>query len=287
VATSGMLPPPPSDSEPWTEKDFAAIVVFLRHQIGITLEPHRMGLLQARLRSRVQVKGFSSFSQFHEQVLRNDSSGWGAQLLIDLSTVNHTSFFREPAHFTFLSEHVAASLKEAPTSTIRLWSAGCSSGQEPYSMAISLAEALAPHGLAKVEIWASDLSLEMLKVGASAIYGTRDVQGVSPSRLRRFFLLGRGPREGSFKVVPEIRDLVKFRHLDLRNTIWALPNDFHIIFCRNVSIYFAEEERMVLLDRLSQHIRPGGWLVMGNGEILPSVPASLRKHSPSLYQREA
>ena len=287
MATSGMLPPPPSDSEPWSEKDFAAIVAFLRHQIGITLEPHRMGLLQARLRSRVQVKGFSSFCQFHEQVLRNDPSGWGAQLLIDLSTVNHTSFFREPAHFTFLSEHVSASLKDAPTSTVRFWSAGCSSGQEPYSMAMSLAEALPPHGLAKVEIWASDLSLEMLKVAASAIYATRDVQGVSPARLRRFFLLGRGPREGSFRIVPEIRDLVKFRHLDLRNSIWALPNDFHVIFCRNVSIYFAEEERLVLLNRLSQHLRPGGWLVMGNGEILPSVPASLRKHSPSLYQREA
>lgn len=287
MATSGMLPPPLSDYEPWSEKDFAAIVAFLRHQIGITLEPHRMGLLQARLRSCVQVKGFSSFCQFHEQVLRNDPSGWGAQLLIDLSTVNHTSFFREPAHFTFLSEHVSAALKDAPTSTVRLWSAGCSSGQEPYSMAMSLAEALPPHGLAKVEILASDLSLEMLRVAASAIYDTRDVQGVSPARLRRFFLLGRGPREGSFRIVPEIRDLVKFRHLDLRNTIWALPNDFHVILCRNVSIYFAEEERLVLLNRLSQHLRPGGWLVMGNGEILRSVPASLRKHSPSLYQREA
>jgi len=287
VATSGMLPPPLSDYEPWSEKDFAAIVAFLRHQIGITLEPHRMGLLQARLRSCVQVKGFSSFCQFHEQVLRNDPSGWGAQLLIDLSTVNHTSFFREPAHFTFLSEHVSAALKDAPTSTVRLWSAGCSSGQEPYSMAMSLAEALPPHGLAKVEILASDLSLEMLRVAASAIYDTRDVQGVSPARLRRFFLLGRGPREGSFRIVPEIRDLVRFRHLDLRNTIWALPNDFHVILCRNVSIYFAEEERLVLLNRLSQHLRPGGWLVMGNGEILRSVPASLRKHSPSLYQREA
>jgi chemotaxis protein methyltransferase CheR len=246
-----------------------------------------MGLLQARLRSRVQLKGFTSFTQFHEQVLKVDVAGWGAQLLIDLSTVNHTSFFREPAHFTFLSEKVAGWLKEAPGSTVRLWSAGCSSGQEPYSMAIALAETLQPHALAKVDVWASDLSLEMLKVAAGAIYTTRDVQGVSPARLRRFFLLGRGPRDGSFRVVPEIRDLIKFRHLDLRNSIWALPNDYHVIFCRNVSIYFAEEERMVLLDRLAQHLRPGGWLVMGNGEILPAVPSSLRKHSPSLYQRES
>jgi chemotaxis protein methyltransferase CheR len=287
VATSGMLPLPPSDPEPWSEKDFAPIISFLRHQIGITLEPHRMGLLQARLRSRLQVKGFSSFTQFHEQVLKVEpTTGWGSQLLVDLSTVNHTSFFREPAHFTFLCEYVAGCQREAPGSAVRIWSAGCSSGQEPYSMAMALAESLPNHALSKVDIWASDLSLEMLKVAASAIYTTRDVQGVSPARLRRFFLLGRGPREGSFRIVPEIRDLVKFRHLDLRNSVWALPNDYHMIFCRNVSIYFAEDERLVLLDRLSHHLRPGGWLVMGNGEILPVVPASLRKHSPSLYQRE-
>ena len=117
----------------------------------------------------------------------------------------------------------------------------------------------------------------MLKLAAGAIYTTRDVQGISPARLRRFFLLGRGPRAGSFRVVPEIRDLVKFRHLDLRNPVWTVPNDFPIIFCRNVSIYFAEEERLTLLDRLAQHLRPGGWLAMGNGEILPEVPPTLAK----------
>jgi chemotaxis protein methyltransferase CheR len=281
-----MLPPSPADPEPWSEKDFAPITAFLRHQIGITLEAHRIGLLQARLRSRLQAKGFNSFTHFHELVLRNDSAGWGAQLLIDLSTVNHTAFFREPAHFTFMAERVVAWLKESPAATIRIWSAGCSSGQEPYSMAMALAETIQNVSPQKFEIWASDLSLEMLKIAAGAIYTTRDVQGVSPARLRRFFLLGRGPRQGSFRVVPEIRDLVKFRHLDLRNPVWPVSNDFPIVFCRNVSIYFAEDERLPLLQRLAQHLRPGGWLVMGNGEILPEVPHSLRKHSPSLFQKE-
>jgi len=281
-----MLPPPPADPEPWSEKDFVPIPVFLRNQIGITLETHRLGLLQARLRSRLQVKGFKSFAHFHEQVLKSDPTGWGAQLLIDLSTVNHTAFFREPAHFTFMAERVAAWLKESPATTIRIWSAGCSSGQEPYSMAMVLAETLQNLSPQRVEIWASDLSLEMLKIAAGAIYTTRDVQGVSPARLRRFFLLGRGPRQGSFRVVPEIRDLVKFRHLDLRNPVWPVPNDFPIVFCRNVSIYFAEDERLTLLNRLAQHLRPAGWLAMGNGEILSEVPHSLRKHSPSLFQKE-
>jgi len=274
------------EPEPWSEKDFAPIMSFLRHQVGITLEAHRMGLLQARLRSRLQVKGLNSFTQFFEQVLKVDPGGWGAQLLIDLSTVNHTSFFREPGHFTFMAEKVAVWLKESPGMNVRIWSAGCSSGQEPYSMAMVLAESIASFSSQKLDIWASDLSLEMLKIAAGAIYTTRDVQGISAARLRRFFLLGRGPREGSFRVVPEIRDLVKFRHLDLRNPVWTVPNDFPMIFCRNVSIYFAEEERLTLLNRLAQHLRPGGWLAMGNGEILPEVPHSLRKHSPSLFQKE-
>ncbi|AMV36446.1 CheR family methyltransferase [Planctomyces sp. SH-PL62] len=288
MATSGLLPPSPSgEPDAWSEKDFGCVIVFLRSQIGISLETHRLGLLQARLRSRLQARGIASFSQFYDQALRPDPTGWGAQLLIDLSTVNHTSFFREPAHFTFLIEKVSQWLRESPTSSVRIWSAGCSSGQEPYSMAMALAEALPPHSLSRIDIWGSDLSLEMLKVAAGAIYTTRDVQGVSQARLRRFFLLGRGPREGSFRIVPEIRDLVKFRHIDLRTAHWAIPTDFHVVFCRNVSIYFSDEERQVLLNRLAQHIRPAGWLVMGNGEILPSVPAVFHKQSPSIFQKEA
>ncbi|WP_240911118.1 CheR family methyltransferase [Paludisphaera soli] len=287
MASSGMLPPSPSnDPEPWSEKDFGGVIGFLRSQIGISLETHRMGLLQARLRSRLQARGIASFTQFYDQALRPDPTGWGAQLLIDLSTVNHTSFFREPAHFTFLIEKVTQWLRESPNGPVRIWSAGCSSGQEPYSMAMALAEALPQHSLSRIDIWGSDLSLEMLKVAAGAIYTARDVQGVSQARLRRFFLLGRGPREGSFRIVPEIRDLVKFRHIDLRTSPWSIPSDFHMVFCRNVSIYFSDDERQVLLNRLAQHIRPGGWLIMGNGEILPSVPAMFRKQSPSIFQKE-
>lgn len=281
----GSPPPPPDD--PWSEKDFAPIVSFLRKQIGITLEPHRMGLLQARLRSRLQAGGFTSFNHFNERVLKLDPNGPGQQLLIDLSTVNHTAFFREPAHFTFMAERVAQWVKENPTATIKLWSAGCSTGQEPYSMAMVLAETLPGVNPQRVEIWASDLSREVLETAARAIYNARDVQGVAPVRLRRFFLRGSGPRSGSYRVVPEIRDLVKFRHLDLRNASWTMPSDLHMIFCRNVSIYFADEERMELLNRLAQHLRPSGWLAMGNGEILQAVPAMLKKHSPSLYRKEA
>lgn len=280
-------PPPAPEPEPWSEPDFQPIVAFLRNQIGITLEPHRMGLLQARLRSRLQQRAYPSFSRFWERVLKVDPTGPGMQLLIDLSTVNHTAFFREAAHFTFMSERLLPLFKDPSAGPIRIWSAGCSTGQEPYSMAMVLAETIPNLSPQKVEIWSTDLSLEVVKAAARAMYVQRDVAGVSPARLRRFFLRGKGQRDGTFRIVPELRDLMKFRHLDLRNPVWPLPSDFHVILCRNVSIYFAEDERMNLLNRLASYLRVGGWLAMGNGEILPGVPNSLRKIAPSIYRKEA
>lgn len=244
-----------------------------------------MGLLQARLRSRLQAKGYPSFTRFNERVLKNDPSGPGMQLLIDLSTVNHTAFFREPNHFTFLSEKLSSAIRSGSEGLVRIWSAGCSTGQEPYSMAMVLHETIQNLVPQKVEIQATDLSMEVVKAAARAIYNERDVAGVSQARQRRFFLRGRGPRAGSFRIVPEVRDMVKFRHLDLRTAVWPMPNDLHAIFCRNVSIYFADDERMDLLNRLAQYLRPGGWLVMGNGEILPGVPSGLRKIAPAIFQR--
>ena len=279
-------PSPAPEADPWSEKDFAPIVAFLRHQIGITLEPHRMGLLQARLRSKLQAGGFTSFGHFNDRMLKADPTGPGMQLLIDLSTVNHTAFFREAAHFTFMAEQIIAWLKDSPATAVKIWSAGCSTGQEPFSMAMVLTEMIANLPAGRVEIWASDLSREVLEAAARAIYRDNDVRGVTPARLRRFFLRGHGPRAGSYRVVPEVRDMVKFRHLDLRNPTWVVPGDFHMIFCRNVSIYFADDERLELLNRLAQHLRPGGWLVMGNGEIIQSVPSILRKQSPSVYRKE-
>ena len=248
----------PSEPEPWSADDFAPIVNFLRTKIGITLEPHRMGLLQARLRSRLQSQGFPSFVRFNERVLKVDPNGPGMQLLIDLSTVNHTAFFREAAHFTFLIEKLGPALKDLTRGPVRIWSAGCSTGQEPYSMAMVLAENMPNLSPQRVEMWATDLSLEVVNAAAAAMYGTRDLAGISPARVRRFFLKGRGPKEGTYRVVPEIRDL----------------------------IYFAEDERIDLFNRLAQHLRPGGWLVMGNGEILSGVPSSLRKHAPSIFRKE-
>ena len=209
------------------------------------------------------------------------------QLLIDLSTVNHSTFFREPIQLQALADHLAGLVRARPQAAgpVRVWSAGCSAGQEPYSLAMMLAESLPGVSAAAIEIRATDIALEVVRSAARAIYEARDLADVSPERLRRFFLRGRGTRQGSYRVVPEIRRLVTFQHLDLRKPAWPLPEDFDAILCRNVAIYFGEAERLVLLDRLAERLRPGGWLVVGNCEILPERPGVLQKIAASIFRR--
>ena len=182
-------PNPQGEPEPWSEADFAPIVAFLRNQIGITLEPHRMGLLQARLRSRLQARAYPSFTRFYERVLKADPTGPGVQLLIDLEHGQpHGLLPPSPASFTFMAERLAPIFKDParPASSGSGRKPAARTGQEPYSMAMVLAES-DPHTISpnRVEIWASDLSLEVVKVAARSIYQqTRGLcEGVSPARL--------------------------------------------------------------------------------------------------------
>jgi chemotaxis protein methyltransferase CheR len=272
--------------EPWSPDDFRPIARMLQTRRGVVLPPHRLSLLQARLHARLRSRGIPSFTWFHNQVLAAAPGGSGMQLLVDLSTVNHTSFFREAPQIDAVAQHLAGRLRSDPLEPVRVWSAGCSGGQEPYSLAMVVTElvpGLSPHQL---EIWASDVSWEMIHAAARATYDERILGDISPERIRRFFMRGRGRRRGYYRIVPEIRRFVTFQHFDLRSADWPVPGDFDAILCRNVALYFTEAERPALLDRLAHRLRKGGWLVVGNCEILPDRPGVLEKLGPSIF-REA
>jgi chemotaxis protein methyltransferase CheR len=274
---------------PWSAEDFRPIAAVLRGRPGGPLPPQRLDLIRARLQARLRSRGLPSFTWFHENVLRPRPGGSGMQMLIDLSTVNHTTFFREAAPLWFLAERLAERLRGSATATatVRVWSAGCSAGQEPYSLAMTLAELLPSLAPGRFVGWASDMSLEMIRTAARAIYPGRDLADVSPERLRRFFLRGRGPRQGAYRIVPEVRRLWTFLHFDLHEADWPVPDDLDAILCRNVAIYFAEADRRPLLDRLAGRLRDGGWLAVGNCEILPDCPPVLRKVGPSMFRKES
>jgi len=278
-------PPRDEDPEPWSVEDFEAIAAVLRARRGAPLPPHRLNLLKARLRARLVARGIKSFTAFRDRKIRNQPDGSGMQLLIDLTTVNHTTFFREQPQLLALAAYLADRQRSAAAGKVRVWSAGCSAGQEPYSLAMTLAELVPDLAARGPEILATDVSLEMVRGAARGIYAARDMADVSRDRLRRFFLRGRGPRHGAFRVAPEIRQLVTFQHFDLRSQAWPIAGTFDAILCRNVALYFEEAERIELVDRLAGRLKEGGWLVVGNCEIFPDRPGLLRKHAPSTYRR--
>jgi chemotaxis protein methyltransferase CheR len=274
--------------EPWSDADFLPVAAILRARPhGGALSSQRLALIRSRLQVRLQARGIPSFTSFHDHHLHARSDGTGMQLLIDLSTVNHSAFFREPASLLALADRLAGLVRTRlpAAGPVRVWSAGCAAGQEPYSLAILMAERLPGLTPVALEIRATDIALEVVRSGARAIYDARELAEMAPERLRQFFLRGRGTRQGTYRIAPEIRRLVTFQHLDLHHATWPVPEEFDAILCRNVALYFSEAQRPVLLDRLAERLRPGGWLVVGSCEILPERPGLLRKVAPSIFLR--
>jgi chemotaxis protein methyltransferase CheR len=275
----------PHSPEPWSPEDFRAVAAVLHARHGEALPTQRVTLVRARLQAKLEARGVPSFSWFHEHILKPRPQGSGMQMLIDVSTINHSAFLREPETLGLIVSRLVEQLARGPA---RAWCAGCAAGQEPYSLAMLLAErtpaALVP---GQLEIRATDLSLEMVRAGASAVYEAKDIAGLAPERLRRFFLRGRGPRRGTYRVVPEIRRLIVWQQLDLRAPEWPVPGDCDAVLCRNVVLYVPEPERLPLLDRLAGFLRPGGWLAIGSGELLPGAPRRLERVAPALYRRRA
>lgn len=273
--------------EPWSDDDFRPIAALLRRDSG-TLSARRLGLIRSRLQIRLQHGGMPSFTWFYVHELARRPAGAGMQMLADLTTINHSAFFREPIPLRALVEHLAGLLRSRP-GPVRVWSAGCAAGQEPYSLAILLGESepttIPPPG--RLEVRATDVSLGMVQAGARAVYEARALTALEPDRLRRFFLRGQGDNDGCYRVVPEVRALVTFQHLDLRRPDWPIPGDFDAILWRNVAIYFDEGERLTILDRMAGRLRDGGWLVVGACEILPELPGLLHKIAPAIFRKEA
>jgi chemotaxis protein methyltransferase CheR len=268
----------------WSAAGFEPISRVLASELSIKLAPHRLHLLQARLQARLQAEGCVGFSELVRRLTRAETRGAAVQLLIDLSTVNHTAFFRELRTLRAAADHLACLLVEGGR-MVRAWSAGCSTGQEPYSLLMLLVDALGELGRDRLEFWATDLSLDAVKTGARGTYPERDLTGIEPNRLRRYFLRGRGSHLGSYRVEPPLRRIVTWAQLDLSSPSWMVPAGLDLILCRNVSIYFEEHARGDLFERLALHLGPGGLLVLGQGEILPARPKLLERRSQGVFRR--
>ncbi len=268
-----------------SEFEFIRSLVYERSRI--TLDHSKRELVAARVGRRLRERNLASVTDYCE-LLRDPEHDEERARLIDAISTNHTAFFREIAHFDFIVRRIAPEVRARgrprPGARYRVWSAACSSGEEAYSIAMTLAEQLADTAWSwRVE--ATDISRPMLELAAAAIYPQEAVRPVTPPWARRYFLRGVGPQAGNWRVKPAIREGVVFRQLNLLAGPPPFTEPFDLIFCRNVMIYFDGPTQEQLLLHLAEKLAPGGYLMIGHSESLPRTKRTLERIQPAVYRR--
>lgn len=249
----------------------------LIHDIaGIHLSDAKKPLVAGRLNKRLRSLGMATYGEYFRLVGKDKTE---LQTCVDLLTTNETYFFREPKHFDFLREKVLPTWDRRQP--LRLWSGACSSGEEPYTLAMILAEGL---GERPWEILASDLSTRVLATARKGQYPLTEAEGIPPALLRRHCFKGVGENEGTFLVDPRLASRISFRQINLNNSLPELGT-FDIIFLRNVMIYFDIPTKRQVVERLVRTLRPGGYFFISHSESLNGVTDALKMVSPSIYQR--
>jgi chemotaxis protein methyltransferase CheR len=264
-----------------TTREFEQISRLAHEHFGLDLPHAKQSLVSARLGKHLLDLGLNSFEAYFEHVV-SDHSGAALTSMVDHLTTNHTSFFREPAHFDFLRKTVFPALRTR--SRIDIWSAACSSGEEPYSIAMSLLEEAREDTQAKVRIKASDISTRVLEDGRRGIYACHRFRGLPESFLRKYLLKGSDATGDCYRFKQEVRSLIQFEHMNLMQPIPA-GYRFSVIFCRNIMIYFDRATQQDLVHRLTAQLEPGGYLLIGHSESLNAISHGLEYISPATYRK--
>ena len=262
------------------ERQFIAIRDLVHRICGINLHEGKEGLVQSRLGRQLRLLGLSDFDVYLEHV-RADTTGKALSDLVDALTTNKTSFFRESRHFDLLRDEVVPALL-ARQRRIRVWSAGCSSGEEPYTLGMVLRQAIPSRTALDVRILATDLATPVLEKARQATYEETVVGDVPDPYRRTYFKCVRREPPRLYSVTDDIRGLVQFARLNLMDP-WPMRGPLDVIFCRNVMIYFAKSTQERLIARFSELLAPGGHLFVGHSESLSGISHSLSYVQPAVY----
>lgn len=269
------------------DSDFQNFSRYVYNKCGINLHEGKKELVKARLGKILRQRNFSSFRKYYNHVV-NDKSGHELLLLLDALSTNLTYFFRESQHFDFLKARALPEIvkEKVPSrnNTIRFWSAGCSSGEEAYSIAIAASEILNHNEKWQIKILATDLSTKVLAKAHTGIYEKGKIDIIPYELKRRYFQRGDNKWKGYFRVKEEVKKNITFQRLNLGEDFrFTVP--FDVIFCRNVMIYFDDVTKNTLIEKLFRNLSHGGYLFIGHAESLTSIKHPFKYIQPSIYQR--
>jgi len=268
-------------------RDFARLSAFIERHCGIRMPIAKKTLLESRLSGRVRELGMKGFSEYCDHVLGGLSSEELVHM-VDKVTTNKTDFFREPQHFEALVRQALPALTElhgaGARRELRVWSAGCSTGEEPYTLAMVLSEVATGGPPLRFQILATDLSTRVLRHAIAALYEEDQVQPI-PLSLRRKYLLRSVSDENVVRVGPRLRRLVRFRQLNLLDDDYGIRPPVDVIFCRNVFIYFERKTQQEILCRFGRSLDQGGFLFLGHSETINGLDVPFEQVAPTVYRR--
>jgi len=267
--------------------DFNRLRELIRSETGINLGPEKKTMLELRLARRLRGSDFESSAAYCKYVFTPDGRSREMVHLIDAVTTNKTDFFREPEHFEFLVSKALPDL-DARYGTNRrslVWSAGCSTGEEPYTLAMVLAEYAETHPGFGFGVLATDVSTAVLDKARMGIFRSETVRPVAPNLRKKYLMRSRDPGSELVRVVPELRARIEFRRLNFMDGNLGLSEPAEIIFCRNVIIYFDRPTQVRLLERLARQLAPGGYFFSGHSESLQNMGLPLAAAGPAVYRK--
>ncbi|MBN2007760.1 protein-glutamate O-methyltransferase [candidate division KSB1 bacterium] len=267
---------------------FSKLGEFIHKNYGIKMPASKKVLLESRLQKRLKTLGMASYREYVEYVFSPDGEDEIIQM-IDLVTTNKTDFFREPGHFEYLVNNALPDLiarrqcgLRKPLST---WSAGCSTGDEPYTLAMVLTEFAASNPGFYFNILATDVSTRVLDIARNGTYNQEKIEPIPHALRKKYLLRSKDPSKKVFRIAPEIRRFVHFNKLNFMDRDFGIKNTIDIIFCRNVIIYFNRQTQEQLLNKFARHLAPDGYLFMGHSETLTGLDVPFASVAPTVYRK--
>jgi chemotaxis protein methyltransferase CheR len=273
--------------ENMSARDYARLCSLIYEQAGIRLGSDKKTMLEVRIKRRLKALELNTYSDYCDFLFGRQGLKEELVPLIDVVTTNKTDFFREPKHFNFLVKEALPELtsRDGSGRPLLIWSAGCSSGEEPYTLAIVLSEYGLTHPSFRFRILATDISTNVLAKAEMGVYATDAVSPVPPELKRKYLMGSRDPGSNRVRVVPELRRLIEFRRLNFMDADYRIAEKADAIFCRNVIIYFDRPTQEKVLQRLSRHLVPRGYMFVGHAETLHDMDLPLTPVAPALYRR--
>jgi len=265
-----------------SDREFQQFRELLHEESGIALSNEKKTLLISRLSKRLRKLELSSFQEYYDFVQADQGSEEFIRML-DLLSTNKTDFFREPGHFSFLKERVLP--ERQSEKSVSIWSAASSSGEEPYSIAMTLYDGVRSPSKWRFRILASDLSTRMLAQSSGGIYKMERVRGLSSALLKRHFLKGKGISAGKVKVKRHLSEMISHRRINLMDAHFPIKTPLDVILCRNVMIYFEHPTVEALIAKFYRYLKPGGYLFIGHSESLHWMNHPFEVVAPTIYRK--